>query len=353
MNSTVIEEDLKYITDSDIPWSQLEGKNILITGANGMLPSYIVESIIFLNDRQFKTKAKIFAIVRNIEKALYRFRKHLNRQDLVFIVQDIKNPLEIREKIDYIIHAASNASPKYYGADPVGTLIPNTIGTFNCLEFARNNHIKSFLYFSSGEIYGSVKNPDLPLSEDSFGSINPTDVRACYAESKRMGETMCTAWFRQYGIPVKIVRPFHTYGPYMQLDDGRVFADFVSNIIYKQDLLIKGDGSAKRTFCYISDATIAFFLVLLNGKLGESYNIGGSESCEFSILELANTLIDTFPEYNLKVRKNENRFEANYLNSPINRVIPDVSKIKKLGWFPQISVKDGFKKTIKSFSEID
>jgi len=353
MNSTVIEEDLRYIVDSDVPWSDLEGKNILITGANGMLPSYMVETILFLNDTQFKNKAKIFAVVRSIEKSRCRFRKYLNRQDLVFIIQDIVFPLTISENIDYIIHAASNASPKYYGSDPVGTLVPNTIGTFNCLEFAKKNDIKSFLFFSSGEVYGAVENINKPINETAFGKINPTLVRSCYSESKRMGETMCIAWHKQYGIPTKIIRPFHTYGPYMQLDDGRVFADFVSDIVHKKNLFLKSVGSAKRTFCYSSDSTIAFFMILLNGRAGEAYNVGGNEKFEMSILELAQTLVNQFPEYNLKIIKKENCFDEGYIKSDIDRIIPDISKIQKLGWTPKISIPEGFRRTVRSFYEIE
>ena len=349
MNSAIIKDDLKYITDSDIPWNDLEGKNILITGANGMLPSYIVETILFLNDTKFKNKAKIFAVVRNIEKAQHRFREYLNRRDLIFIIQDIIIPLAIQEKIDYMVHAASNASPKFYGTDPVGTLLPNSIGTYNCLEFARKNDIDSFLFFSSGEVYGAVDNIDKPIRENTFGIIDPTIVRSCYSESKRMGETMCVAWHKQYGVPAKIIRPFHTYGPNMQLDDGRVFADFVSNVVHKKNILLKSDGSAKRTFCYLSDATIAFFIVLLHGNAGEAYNIGGNEKFEMSILELAQTLVNMFPEYNLKINKNENCSDEGYIKSKTDRLIPDISKIQKLGWTPKISVADGFKRTIRSF----
>jgi len=353
MKNSIVEADLKYITDSDVPWEDLEGKNILITGANGMLPSYIVETILFLNSTRFKKKARIFAVVRNFEKAKNRFSNYLNRSDLNFVIQDIREPLTLTDNIDYLIHAASVASPKHYGSDPVGTLIPNSIGTFNCLEFARKNATKSFLFFSSGEVYGDVENVNKPINEKLFGKIDPTMLRSCYSESKRMGETMCIAWYKQYGIPTKIVRPFHTYGPHMQLDDGRVFADFVSDIVHKKDLLLKSDGSAKRTFCYLSDATIAFFMVLLKGQSGEAYNVGGNEKFEMSVLGLAQTLVDLFPEYNLKIIKNKDHSDLGYIKSEINRLIPDISKIQKLGWTPRISISDGFQRTVRSFYELE
>lgn len=331
----IVEEDLKYITDSDLPWDDLEGTNILITGANGMLPSYMVETILYLNTTRFKKKARVYAVVRNINKARKRFKKYHLRRDLHFIVQDIREPLEYIPKTDYIIHAASPASPKQFGIDPVGVIIPNTIGTCNCLEFARKNPIKSFLFFSSGEVYGDVHGQ---ITETSFGELDLVNPRACYAESKRMGETMCRAYHRQYGVPIKIIRPFHTYGPYMDLDDGRVFADFVSDIINKRDIVVKSDGSSRRTFCYLSDATIAFFSVLLKGTVGGAYNVGGFET---SIWVLAMGLAK---EYNLKVDKGTSLPEY-------TRVFPDIKKIQTLRWNPKISILDGFRRTVRSFHE--
>jgi nucleoside-diphosphate-sugar epimerase len=331
----IVDEDMKYITGSDLPWDELEGKKILITGANGMLPSYMVETILYLNATRFKKNARVYAVVRNYQKARKRFQKYLLRKNLQFIVQDIRYPLEYIPKIDYIIHAASIASPKYYGTNPVEVLIPNTIGTYNCLEFARKNNVKAFLFFSSGEVYGNI---DGEITETSYGNLDPTAPRSCYAESKRMGETMCMAYHHQYGIPIKIVRPFHTYGPYVQLDDGRVFADFVADIINKKDIIIKSEGWAKRSFCYLSDATIAFFLVLLKGQTGEAYNVGGYET---SIRRLARLLVD---EYNLKMYTGT--AEPGY-----SRVCPDLSKIQKLGWTPTTSVQDGFRRTVRSFHE--
>lgn len=333
----IVEEDLKYITDTDLPWDELEGTNILITGANGMLPSYIVETILHLNKIRFKKKVQVFAVVRNYGKALIRFHNYLNRSELHFIVLDIREPLKITEKIHYFIHAASLASPKYFSIDPVGVIVPNSIGTYNCLEFARKNPVQSFLYFSSGEVYGNVGGE---ITETTFGNLDPVNPRACYAESKRMGETICMAYYTQYGVPIKIVRPFHTYGPHMDLDDGRVFADFISDIIHKKDIVLKSDGRARRTFCYLSDATIAYFTILLKGTVGGAYNVGGFET---NIRELAEILAS---EYNLKVITGTE-------SSGYSRVCPDITKVGKLGWIPKVWILDGFRRTVRSFHEPD
>jgi len=332
---TVLTEDLKYITSANLPWDELEGTNILITGANGMLPSYMVETILYLNETRFKKEAYVVAVVRNKEKAEHRFRKHLGRPDLKIAVHDIQQSLVVKPNLDYIIHAASLASPKWYETNPVDVLVPNTIGTYNCLELARKNKVKSFLFFSSGEVYGNIGGK---IPEYLFGNLDPLEPRSCYAESKRMGETMCMAYHNQYDVPIKIVRPFHTYGPNVDLDDGRVFADFVSDVINKRDIVLKSNGNAVRTFCYLSDATLAYFTVLLKGQTGEAYNVGGFET---SIRELAEKLSN---DYNLFVK-----FGTKSTGYPF--VSPNLTKIQKIGWQPETSIEEGFRRTIRSIHE--
>lgn len=348
MRNTIIEEDLENIVSFNLPWCDFDGSTVLISGANGFLPAYMVETLLYLNEKREKQYTKVIGLVRNRDKALYRFAEYKNREDLQLLVQDVCKPVLVDERIDYIIHAASQASPKYYGKDPVGTLCANVIGAYNLLSLARENDIKSFLFFSSGEVYGQVDQKQGPIKEDSYGYVNPLDVRSCYSESKRMGETMCVSWFHQYGVPAKIVRPFHTYGPGIILGDGRVYADFVADILNHRDISMKGNGSALRAFCYLADAVLGFFTVLLKGENGEAYNIGDDKG-EVSILELAEILVSLFPEKGLKVIKQESDEGSGYLESKISRSCPDISKARMLGWEPKTSIKEGFRRTIRSF----
>lgn len=290
----------------------------------------------------------VIALVRNRQKAEKRFGHLLNSANFKIVVQDVTAPIEIAEKIDFIIHAASQASPKYYKTDPVGTLSANVLGTINLIELARKNNVTSFLFFSSGEVYGEVKAEDIPIKEDTFGYLNCANVRACYGESKRMGENICVSYHEQYGVPAKIIRPFHTYGPGMALDDGRVFADFVANVVNKQDIVMMSDGSAIRPFCYLRDATLGFLTVLTKGESGQAYNVGNPNE-EHSILELANIIVGLYPEFGLKVIKNKPIADANYMKSPILRNSPNIDKIRQLGWLPNVTVYEGFKRTIASF----
>lgn len=347
-SNIIIKEDLEVIYKSEIDWSKFHNTTILITGANGFLPAYIVESLLYLNVIDSKNNVKVIALVRSLENAKIRFEEYLDDINLEFLEQDVAEPINIESNVDYIIHAASQASPKFYGTDPVGTLKANVLGTINLLDFARQKNIKSFLFFSSGEVYGELKPDQIPIDENTFGYLNPINVRTCYAESKRMGENICASYFHQYNIPTKIIRPFHTYGPKMKLDDGRVYADFVSNILNNMDISMNSDGSASRAFCYLTDATVGFLMVLLEGDSGEAYNVGNSNE-EYSILNLAEILINFYPKKNLKVIRKFSGNNINYLKSPLTRNSPNTSKIKKLGWSPIVSVEEGFKRTIESY----
>ncbi|MDO8954824.1 MAG: NAD-dependent epimerase/dehydratase family protein [Gammaproteobacteria bacterium] len=349
--NTIITEDIAQIIAADLPWQKLAGKTILISGASGFLPSYLVHSIMGLNDSGRLAKpAKVIALVRSKSKAEARFINYLDRMDFRLIVQDINDLItDVDEDLHYIIHAASQASPKYYGSDPVGTLSANIFGTANLLKLAKEKRVEGFLYFSSGEVYGQVPAELARTDELNYGYIDPMNVRSCYGESKRMGENMCVSWHAQFGVPVKIVRPFHTYGPGMQLDDGRVFADFVADIVAGRDIVMKSDGSAIRAFCYLVDASIGFFTVLFKGKVAEAYNVANDQAV-ISIVELAIVLASLFPAKKLKVVKKESVEQADYLKSPITRNIPDVTKLQTLGWQAKYSISEGFLRTIMSFN---
>ena len=185
--------------------------------------------------------------------------------------------MKYTESVDYIIHAASQANTKLFYSDPVGTLSANTIGTYNLLKYANEKKVKGFLFFSSGAVYGDTSIATEFIKENQYYQIDPLEITSCYSESKKMAENMCFSFYKQFNLPIKIIRIGHTYGPGINLNDGRVFSDFIKNILDNKDLVIKSDGEAKRAFCYITDAINAFFLVLFNGKSGEAYNMSNNE----------------------------------------------------------------------------
>jgi len=344
---SVIQEDLTAIVNVPLKWEALAGATVLVTGAAGFLPAYMVETLLFLNRSLLTRPVRVIALVRNAVRARERFAAYLDRDDLKIIVQDVSAPLEFQEPFDYVIHAASQASPVYYRTDPVGTLAANVLGTHYLLTAAQRYAAKGFLFFSSGEIYGIVKDGSASVAEHDGGFLDPTDVRSCYGESKRMGETMCIAWAQQFGVPARIVRPFHTYGPGMRLDDGRVFADFVRDILKGGPIVLQSDGSARRSFCYLADATLGFFTVLLNGTSGEAYNVANPEG-ECSIAELADRLAAEYRSEGMTVER-RHRTDSTYVPSPILSTVPNVDKLKALGWQTSWSIENGFRRTVDSY----
>lgn len=343
---SIVTEDIKWLVEKyPVPWDRLRGKTVMITGASGFLAAYMVETLMYLNEvRGLDTT--VIALVRNLSRYEVRFRDFICRPELICIKQDIRDPVVPDRHVDFIIHAASQASPKYYSMDPVGTLSANVFGLAHLLELARQSKAEGLLYFSSGEVYGETTH--VQTSEADYGYLDPLAVRSCYAESKRMGENMCVSWHHQFGVPARIVRPFHTYGPGMRFDDGRVYADFVADIVHGRDIILKSDGKARRAFCYLADATAGFWMVLLMGEDARAYNIGNPKEV-VSIRELAQRVASLYPEKGIKVKFQQREHKESYLQSKIQVNCPDISEAMKLGWLPFTSIEAGFRKTINSY----
>ena len=263
MRNEIVTQDLKEIVSENLSWEKFFNSTVLVTGASGILPSYMVETLLYLNEI-FDANIKVIGIVRNLPKAQKRFEHYSGRKDLILIKHDVILPFKIDDEINYIIHAAGQASPKFYGKDPVGTLEGHAIGTANFLKLAAEKKVKCFLYFSSCAVYGTQENT--LIDEKSVSRINPMNLRECYPIGKLAGENLCVAYNHQYNVPFKILRIAHTYGPMMPLDDGRVFADFVSNILHNENISLNSDGSSERPMLYISDAVRAYFRILLSGE---------------------------------------------------------------------------------------
>ncbi len=343
----LITEDLQRVADQPVPWDRLRGATVVVSGAYGFVVAGLVEAMLHANE-VFGLGVRVVGVVRNPEKAWARFAAYKGRSDLSFVFQDVNEPLSWNGPADYVIHGASWASPKYYGSQPVGSMLPNVIGTRNLLELARERGARGFLFFSSAEIYGKVEPDQVPTPETYWGRVNPLDVRSCYAESKRMGETMCVAWHAQYGVPATMARIFHTYGPGMALDDGRVFADFTRDILEGRNIRMMSDGAHRRAFCYVFDAAAAFLQILLKGRPGEAYNMGNDEA-EVSIAELAEMLAGLFPERGLRVERVTESHPPGYLRTAVDRACPDTRKLRALGWAPWTGVREGFRRTLLSY----
>lgn len=342
----ILTEDFENLIKQDLPFENLRGKKILVTGAAGFVPSYFVKFLLYLNQWR-DLQIELTGLVRNPTKARAVYGEGNFQNAFKLLIQDVSEPLQTEESFDFIVHAASPASPKYYGSDPVGVIRPNALGTFQLLEHARRTGLQKFVFISTAEIYGSLEQDQ--VEEEDLGRLDPFQLRSCYAESKRLGETLCRSYQHQYRIPVNVVRPFHTYGPGMDFQDGRVFCDFVGHIVQNKNLTLNSDGSARRAFCYLSDAVSGILHILLKAPEGEAYNLGNPGG-ELSVLELAELLVGLFPEKNLKLEKKA-RVQEGYIKSAVSRIIPSVQKLNSLGWKPVVSPKEGFRRTVLSYEE--
>ena len=226
----ILKEDIENILKADLNWEDFKGTNILITGASGMIGSYMLNTLVTLNNAR-DYEMSIYALVRNPDKIPDEIRTQIS-----IIQQSVVEPIVTDIKFDYVIHTASPASPLIMRNDPVGTVAANTIGTFNTLNVAKQGSKKGYLYISSREIYGQPYENHEIFSEDTYGFVDPLNVRSCYPEGKKAAETMCVCFKEQYGVNAKIARLAHTFGPGMPVDDGRVQADFLRNVINNEDI---------------------------------------------------------------------------------------------------------------------
>jgi UDP-glucuronate decarboxylase len=343
----VVTEDLARISAAPLAWDRLDGEVVLVTGANGLVASYLVEALLHRREIGATGPARVVALVRSRDRACARFAAYEGRRDLEILVQDAAEPLRCDGRIGYVVHAAGQATPRHFGADPVGTYMPNVLGTHHLLERAYRDRARSFLFVSSGAVHGAIPEAAV-LREDTYGVVDPLDLRASYAESKRMGETMCRSWHAQFGVPARIVRLGHTYGPGMRRDDERAFAEFVFNVVDRRDIVLNSDGAAVRPYCYLADATEALLRDLLDGAPGEAYLLA-NPAATCSVRELAELVASLYPERGVSVRFGGPPTRAGYLpNRDPARPI-DTSKIAALGWAPTTTLEDGFRRTIASY----
>lgn len=323
--------------------------SILITGAGGFLGYYLVNFLLYANSR-IQQKCRVVCVDNFIRGVPAWLQTFAIEKKVELIKADVtKFDPKSAGKIDYIIHAASIASPMYYRKYPIETMDANVIGLRNLLDHAVDQSsagtpIKSFLFFSTSEIYGDPAPEFIPTPETYRGHVSCTGPRACYDESKRYGETLCVNFFQSRGVPVKIARPFNNYGPGLNINDGRVIPDFCRNVLSGTDIVMFSDGSPTRTFCYISDAITGYLLILLSEQNGEAFNIG-TEAPEISVKNFAE-LVALTAEKQLGLRKvdvvTQKSGEKDYLVDNPERRCPNIKKARELlGYDPKVGLEDG------------
>jgi len=352
----LLEIDLEYISvNLDAEFSQMAGKKLLITGGAGFLGYYLIQSVLYWNKGK-STDDRIYVTVydnyfRGVPGWLTSFGKN---EALKLVKHNIIEPLPKKmSHFDFIIHAAGIASPVYYRKYPIETMDANVNGLRRLLDYslkqnAQGKKVEGFLFFSSSEIYGDPPQDEIPTTENYRGFVSCTGPRACYDESKRFGETLCVNFARQYDLPVKVARPFNNYGPGLKITDRRVLPDFANDVINGREIVMLSDGSPTRTFCYIADAIVGYYKVLVTGLKGEAYNIG-IDKPEISVLTLAEKTVSTAKElfgYEGKVVRKISSGDDYLVDNP-NRRCPSIEKARKyLGFNPTVLIDEGLRRSL-------
>jgi nucleoside-diphosphate-sugar epimerase len=310
---------------------KMKGKTVLVAGGSGFIGSHLIDGLMGKN-RVICVDNLSTGSCRNVEH-------HMNKKDFVFIEHDVKETLQVNEKIDEIYHLASRASPVDFEKFPVDILLTNSLGTYNMLELARRNKAK-FLFASTSEVYGDPEKH--PQSEDYWGHVNSTGPRSCYDESKRFGESLVMSYRRKFRLQTRIARIFNTYGSRMRSDDGRVIPNFISHALNNEKITIHGKGGQTRSFCHVKDM-VKGLMGLMSSDHSEPVNLGNPS--EIRIIDLAGMI------KGMTNSKSEIVFKPAPENDPMRRR-PDIGKARRhLKWDPRTDLETGLKMTIEWFRE--
>lgn len=356
----VIAADLDYIVDGlSEEFPALSGKRLLIIGGAGFLGYYLVQAVLHWN--KVSGAAPVDLIVYdNYARGVPEWLSALeDNPHLTLKKHDVIDPLPVDlGHVDYLIHAASIASPTFYRLHPLATMDANVDGLRRLLDYARDEAnagrpLEGFLFYSTSEIYGDPDPASIPTPETYRGNVSCTGPRACYDESKRYGETLSVTFAHAHNVPVKIARPFNNYGPGLKITDRRVLPDFARDVLNGRDIVMLSDGAPTRTFCYIADAIVGYYKILIRGRAGEPYNIG-IETPEISMATLADMVVSQARElfdYSGKVVFQESA-DTEYLTDNPNRRSPIIEKARtELGYDPKIGVDEGLKRALLWYAD--
>lgn len=335
-------EDINYIAECGLPWEKLQNKSILISGATGLVGSFLIDTLMHKNERGLH--CTVYALCRNTQKAADRFSRWNGDSLLMFISHDINQPFIDNSigSVDYVIHMASNTHPIQYSTDPIGTITTNLIGVKNMLDFAFEHHATRFAFTSSNEIYGENRGDVELFDEEYCGYINSNTMRAGYPESKRCGEALCQAYKVQKGLDVVIPRLTRSYGPTILMKDTKAVSQFIRKGIAGENIVLKSDGCQYYSYTYVADAVSGLLYVLLKGESGEAYNIADERS-DIMLKDLAE-IIANYAKKKVVFEIPDSLEAAGYSNATKARL--DGSKLKHLGWNAKYDIHTGIERTL-------
>ena len=342
INHEIYAADVASVANENLPWEKLSGKNLLLTGASGLIGTVIVD-VLMKKNRADNLNVKIYAAGRNDKIASERFSDYFGDKNFEFVKLDVNAPIEKNFPVDFIIHAASNTHPLLYSTKPVETMTTNIIGTQNLLEFGRRKKISRFVFVSSVEIYGKALNAEDIFDENYCGYIDCNTLRAGYPEAKRAGEALCQAYISQHNLDVVIPRLSRIYGATMRLDDSKAMSEFIMNGVRGENIVLKSQGLPKFSYCCATDAVSGIFYCLLNGKCGEAYNVADSSEI-LSLREIAEYISSLAGKK--VVFELPNELQAKGFSKAVNAIMSN-DKLKNLGWSPKDDTRSGVKKTVE------
>lgn len=335
-------QQLEQLNNQPIDWEKLSNKTILISGATGMIGTCLVDVLMLRNEIR-KSNIHVIAMSRNESKAKERLGKYWNQMQLEYISCDINETIPECGHIDYVIHAASNTHPLQYSEDPVGTIASNIIGTKNLLDYAVSHGAKHFCFVSSVEVYGENRGDTEKFDESYLGWIDCNTLRAGYPESKRVGETLCNAYDKTYGLEFSIPRLSRVYGPTMLLSDTKAISQFIKKAAAGEDIVLKSEGKQKYSYTFVTDAAAGILYTILQGEKGQAYNVADEES-DITLKDLAQTLAriaNTKVIFELPDEKERRGY------STATKAMLNADKLKKLGWNAQVHMPEGLRCTVE------
>lgn len=336
--------DIDYVAKLELPWEKLKSQSLLITGASGLIGSFLID-VLMRKNKLNNLDCTIYALGRNIDKAKIRFSEYWNDNKFNFIIFDINE--EIKETkintIDYIIHLASNTHPMAYATDPIGTVTTNIIGTNNILKCARTHNTKRVVFASSNEIYGENRGDVESFDENYCGYINCNTMRAGYPESKRCGEALCQSYIKQAGLDIVIPRFTRSYGPTMLMTDTKAISQFIKKGVLGEDIVLKSAGTQYYSYTYVADAVAGLITILLKGNNGEAYNIADEKS-DIMLKDLAN-IIARYAQREVIFELPNDTEKSGYSTATKARLSSE--KLKKLGWIAKYDISTGLEQTLK------
>lgn len=339
----VLEEDFDKITKRDISWDALRNSSFVITGATGLIGSLIVKYLLYAN-RTMNFGANIYAVVRNVEKADKIFAEE-KTDALTYVVADLtKEKVNCEGDCDYIVHAAAVTASKVMVSDPVGTICTSIDGTEKMLQLAVEKKAKAFIYISSMEIYGQ---PTVggKTAEKDLGYVDIENVRSCYPEGKRMCECLCTAYAAQYGVNVISARLAQTFGAGILPTENRVFAQFARSVMRGENIVLHTTGESEGNYVYTADAIAAIMTLLVKGKAGEAYNIANEDS-HITIRDMAELVAREIAGEKIQVVIDIPEDSVSLGYAPPVKMWLDASKMRELGWKPEIGLVEAYKRMI-------